>query len=574
MTAGFDRMSRAELIAHLHNLEARLRDDAEHSTLLHDLQVHQEELEAQQRQLVEAQRALETARDLYADLFEFAPLGYVLLDTSGIINEINVAALRLLGASDRLRVARSPLWIFIAESHRQTFRSHLRVLRGGAEHAQTEVRLAPHGTHDGSMVQIYSRVWTNRDTGETGYLSALLDVTERWRAQEDRRAAEIARRTLVEEERAMRVANEAKERFLAALSHELRTPLTPILLALDALAARRDIPNPLEPILRMVRRNVEQEARLIDDLLDVTRIAHDKLRCEHASVELHTLLRDLHAVYVEEAAGAGITITLQLAATEPYILGDAVRLRQIVSNLLRNAIRHTGAGGTIAIRSDTPAAGRIQISVRDSGRGISPALLQRIFIPFEQADATHGVGLGLGLAIAKGLVEQHGGTISAQSAGSGTGATFTVELPTIQAPAESDDEKKPAIDHASHGMTVLLVEDHADSAEAIQLGLASAGYRVVVAGSVRSALSHADEQFDVVVSDLGLPDGSGLDVMRGLLTKRPIFGIALSGYGADSDVRSTREAGFQRHLVKPVHLSRLIEAIETLLAPDRPAVEE
>jgi CheY-like chemotaxis protein/anti-sigma regulatory factor (Ser/Thr protein kinase) len=323
----------------------------------------------------------------------------------------------------------------------------------------------------------------------------------------------------------------------------------------------------------MVRRNVEQEARLIDDLLDVTRIAHDKLRCEHEILELHALLRDLHAAYAQEAASAGIAITLEVAATQPYVLGDAVRLKQIVSNLLRNAIRHTAAGGTIAIRSETPAAGRVRISVRDWGTGISPALLKRIFIPFEQADRTHSVGLGLGLAIAKGLVEQQGGTIAAHSDGPGTGATFTVELPTVQAPAESHDAKKPAIDHASRGRTVLLVEDHADSAEAIELGLASAGYRVVVADSVRSALSHADEQFDVVVSDLGLPDGSGLDVMRGLLTRRPILGIALSGFGAASDVRSTREAGFQRHLVKPVDLSQLVEAIEGLLAPDRAAAE-
>jgi DNA-binding response OmpR family regulator len=137
----------------------------------------------------------------------------------------------------------------------------------------------------------------------------------------------------------------------------------------------------------------------------------------------------------------------------------------------------------------------------------------------------------------------------------------------------SQDEKKSVLDRASHDRTVLLVEDHADSAEAIELGLASAGYKVVMADSVRSALSHADEQFDVVVSDLGLPDGSGLDVMRALVIRRPVFGVALSGFGAESDVRASREAGFQRHLVKPVDLSQLIDAIETLLAPERVATE-
>src|SRR5262249_48548425 len=354
--------------------------------------------------LIEAQEALETARDLYADLFQLAPLGYVVLDAAGIINEINAAALRLLGAQDRSRVARSPFSIFVVQEHRQTFRSHLRVLRSGAERAETEVRLASGGGQASTVVQIYSRVLRDHGTGDTRYLTALLDVTERLRAQEERRAAEVARRTLAEEERTMRATNEAKDRFLAALSHELRTPLTPVLLALDAITARRDIPRPIEPTLRMVRRNVEQEARLIDDLLDVTRIAHDKLRCEHNVVELHTLLRDVHAGYVPEAERARVTMALELTATEPYVLGDAVRLRQIVSNLLRNAIRHTPAGGAILLRSETPVGGRIRVSVRDTGSGISAAMLRRIFIAFEQEDRTHEVGLGLGLAIAKGLV--------------------------------------------------------------------------------------------------------------------------------------------------------------------------
>jgi PAS domain S-box-containing protein len=549
-------MTRAELIAHLHSMETRLRDDAERRSLMHDLQVHQEELEAQQRQLVETQQALETARDLYADLFQRAPVGYVVLDAAGIITEINTAALSLLGAQDRFRVARAPFSVFVIQEHRQTFRSHLRVLRSGAERAETEVRLATSSGQGGAIVQIYSRALRDHATGDTRYLTALLDVTERLRAQEERRAAEVARRTMAEEERAMRATNEAKDRFLAALSHELRTPLTPVLLA-----------RPIEPTLRMVRRNVEQEARLIDDLLDVTRIAHDKLRCEHEVVELHTLLSDLHAGYAPETERAGVTITLELAATEPYVLGDAVRLKQIVSNLLRNAIRHTPQGGTIALRSETPAPGRIRVSVRDTGSGISPAVLKRIFLPFEQEDRTHEVGLGLGLAIAKGLVEQQGGTIEVRSEGPGTGATFTVELPTIVAPTELPDAKKAPLDHFGGGRTVLLVEDHADSAEALALGLSSVGYRVIVATSVQSALAHGDEEFDVVVSDLGLPDGSGLEVMRGLQARRPVPGIVLSGFGAASDVQASRDAGFQRHLVKPVDLSQLMESIEMLVTP-------
>ena len=194
-------------------------------------------------------------------------------------------------------------------------------------------------------------------------------------------------------------------------------------------------------------------------------------------------------------------------------------------------------------------------------------MLKRIFIPFEQADRTHEVGLGLGLAIAQGLVEQQGGTIEARSEGMGTGATFTVELPTIDAPVASPDERKGPSAHIGHGRTVLLVEDHADSAEALELGLSSAGYRVIVATSVRSALSHRDEQFDVVVSDLGLPDGSGLEVMRGLRARWAVPGIALSGFGAASDVEASRDAGFQRHLVKPVDLSQLMESIEMLVSP-------
>jgi len=563
-----EQMSRAELVAALHSLEARLRDDAERRALVHELQVHQEELEAQNDQLIEMQQALESARDRYVDLFEFAPVAYVMLDVVGCIEAVNGAAHELLGAADRLRLTRTPFLVFVAEEDRRLFRAHLALMRGGSEHSQTEVRLRIPGRSQDRVVQVYSRQLKNRDTGDAHYLSSLIDVTAQRQAEEDRRIAEMARRTLVEEEHAMRAAGEAKDRFLAALSHELRTPLTPIVLALDALVQRGDIPPSVEPTLRMVRRNVEQEARLIDDLLDVTRIAHDKLRCESAIVDVHALLRDLHGAFGHEAGESEIELTLDLAADEAHVMGDSVRLKQVVSNLLRNAIRHTERGGRISLSSSTPTRHFVRIRVVDTGSGIPATSLERIFVPFEQVDRVHGVGLGLGLAIAKGLVEQHGGRISAASEGPGKGSTFTVELPTVPAPVEDHDIDASAVpDRSTRETTVLLVEDHHDSAEALELGLSSAGYNVIVADSIRAALARADGEFDVLVSDLSLPDGSGLDVIRALLSRRPIIGIVLSGFGSPRDVEASLAAGFQRHLVKPVDLRMLVDTIEALLRP-------
>src|SRR5262249_26766791 len=260
----------------------------------------------------------------------------------------------------------------------------------------------------------------------------IIDVTERERAEKDRLEAEEERQRLLGEEESLRSQSEAKDRFLATLSHELRTPLTPILFALSGLESRGLVSAEERSAFDMVRRNVEIEARLIDDLLDTTRIARGKLHMQVENVDLHPLLDDVLAMCANELETAGLQIWSQSEAWDHHVQGDPTRLRQGIWNLVNNAIRYTPAGGRIAIRSKNPSAGWIRVLVEDTGKGIDVALLERLFSPFEQGnDTSLKTGLGLGLAISKGIVEAHGGHIRARSLGRGRGACFEFELPTV-----------------------------------------------------------------------------------------------------------------------------------------------
>jgi CheY-like chemotaxis protein len=265
---------------------------------------------------------------------------------------------------------------------------------------------------------------------------------------------------------------------------------------------------------------------------------------------------------------------VDLAADRHQVRGDAARLQQVVWNLLKNAIKFTPAGGAITVATRNDAIGRLVIEVTDTGVGIEPDVLPRIFDAFEQGEvavARHFGGLGLGLAISKGLVAAHGGTIAAHSAGRNRGATFTVTLETV--PSEAPTPRRPATptlpSHARAGrLSILLVEDHADTARALKRLLDGLGYDVRAADSVQAALHLAAQtDFDVLVSDLGLPDGSGLDIMRHLRQSRPgaaapaPVGIALTGYGMEEDVARSRDAGFAEHITKPVNFDRLQQAI-------------
>ena len=363
-------------------------------------------------------------------------------------------------------------------------------------------------------------------------------------------------------------ANRAKDQFLAVLSHELRTPLTAVLASVDALQKGCGLSGMATELVDIIRRNVELEARLIDDLLDLTRVSRGKVELHRQPVDVHEEL--LHAVKMcrqGDAQQKRIEVRLDAAAVHHYVSGDAARLQQVFWNLLKNAVKFTPDGGHVDVRTSNPRPDAIVVSVTDTGIGIDPEALPKIFNAFEQGGKSitrQFGGLGLGLAITRTLVELHGGKITAESEGRYRGATFTVELQTIPAPLNEPDEPAPAeLGLTSTDLRILLVEDHADTARTMTLLLKSLGYRVTTAGSVASALEAAgSEKFDLLISDVGLPDGTGLELMRQLLARGPMRGIVLSGFGMEEDVKRSIEAGFSEHLTKPIDLHRLEAAIE------------
>ena len=371
-------------------------------------------------------------------------------------------------------------------------------------------------------------------------------------------------------------ANRAKDRFLATLSHELRTPVSPALMIATAMANDRSLPPQVREDAGTIQRNIELQTRLIDDLLDVTRIENGKLSLRPEAVDLDALLADCVATCSGEAAGKGVRVD-RLPPDRPHaVRGDPARLRQVFCNLLKNAVKFTPGGGSVTVRTAEAAGGRVAVAVRDTGIGIDPAALTDVFNPFEQGEraiTNEFSGLGLGLAISKGIVEAHGGTIAAASEGRGRGATLTVELPAADV-AETPPEAAPvppvpAAEAAEGGPTprlnILLVDDHQDTLKAMSRLLRTLDHQVTAADSKAAALAAAAGQaFDLLISDIGLPDGSGLELMGELLAQRPIKGIALTGYGLESDIEETRRAGFAAHLTKPIKFGDVAEAIRQL----------
>ncbi|MEP6955530.1 MAG: response regulator [Chthoniobacterales bacterium] len=364
-------------------------------------------------------------------------------------------------------------------------------------------------------------------------------------------------------------ANLAKDRFLAMLSHELRTPLTPVLTSLLHLETE-ELPESIRPALQMIRRNVELEARLIDDLLDLTRISKGKVQLSLEIVDAHLLLRSALEICQSDIDQKELALELDLAAEHVLLEADPARLQQIFWNLIKNAVKFTPAAGRVRVGTSNDDEGHLCVEVSDSGVGIDAVSLPKIFKAFEQGERARLGGLGLGLAISKSLVETHHGRLTAESAGRDQGATFTACFPLSDQEAIATSETLKSAPAERRSLRILLVEDHVDTNRSLTMLLRRRGYEVESAHSVAHGLEVASKhEFDVLVSDIGLPDGTGVELMQQLSAKRPVFGIALTGFGMEEDIQKSHASGFSYHLIKPVDLNKLDCMIQQ--APLEPA---
>jgi CheY-like chemotaxis protein len=308
----------------------------------------------------------------------------------------------------------------------------------------------------------------------------------------------------------------------------------------------------------MMQHNIKLESHLIDDLLDLTRISRGKLELVTEPVDVHSLLAHTEQIVRSDARSKGVDIDFMLEASEHTVRGDSARLHQVFWNVLKNAIKFTPSGGRITVRTANPLPSRLSLTVSDTGAGIDQEMLPFIFCAF----VARSGGLGLGMAISKTVVEMHGGTIRAESAGQDQGTTFSIELttttrfvtPAVSAPATPI--------HSGERYRLLVVEDHQPTLTVLSGLLRRQGHDVVTASTVEDALALAtNHKFDLVITDLGLPDGSGVDLMLQLTRDYGLRGIALSGYGMEEDLAKSKEVGFIAHLIKPIQFEQLHHAL-------------
>ena len=487
-------------------------------------------------------------------------------DTAGRIVTWNSGAERVFGWSESEAIGRDVALLFVPEDRERGIPERERAEAIGAGRAEDE---RWHVRKDGSRFYASGMMRPIRDGRgrPCGFTKVARDMTEQRRAEEER-ARLLAREQ--EARREAEAASRAKDQFLAVLSHELRTPLNPILLATSAILEGPEEPEEVRPTLEMIRQNVNLQARLIDDLLDVMRIVRGKMPLHWEVADGHRLIDQAIQICRSEVFCGELRLELDLAATHRHVNADPARLQQVFWNLIKNAVKFTPEGGTITIRTrneDGQGVEHLVVEVSDTGIGIEPEVLPRIFDPFQQGETTitrKFGGLGLGLAICKGIVDAHGGTIGVESGGKGRGTTFRVVLKALPEQAVGGDGEPvggfPEADrrHPSP-LRVLVVEDEPATLRLMARLIRGLGHAVTTAGTIASAYEAFEAgEFDLIVSDIGLPDGTGLELMRRVVALRGrIPAIALTGYGMEDDIIRSREAGFTAHMTKPIDFTKL-----------------
>ncbi len=504
--------------------------------------------------------------------FELAPVGTAVVNPDGTFLEVNDALGRVLGYSREELLRKTWFELPIPDERSAVVALAQNALAGGGDTHLHEARFL---RRDGVAIDV--TVDMRGLPGPAGMIDHVMvlvqDVTARRRADAERErllAAELAARQEAE------AASRAKDEFLATLSHELRTPLSPILTWSEILRRQTRTPQNVERGLEAMSRNATNLARLIDELLDVSRIESGKLRLDLQPVDLATVVAEAVDVIRPAAEAKRITLALALDATACRVLGDADRLRQVLWNLLSNAVKFTPAGGVVRVTLASDR-GHARVTVHDTGQGIRPDFLPFVFERFQQGDTTstrkHG-GLGIGLALVRELAELHGGRAEADSAGEGRGSTFTVEMPLLiddhplprpgspPQRAEAPRSELATLD----GMRVLVVDDDPDSNEVVQNVLVAAGADVRTAGSVDEAFVVLTRWVpDVVVSDIAMPGEDGYALLTRIRSGAAHIGripaIALTAYSAPGDREQALSAGFHAHVAKPLQTAELLRAV-------------
>lgn len=483
-----------------------------------------------------------------------APIGIIFVGSDGTMQFANDEYLRIIDRSreefETERFRREPGGI------PEWLRPDL-----GPRHETEYVR------RDGTRVPILVGLSSQQD----GLAAFIIDLTAEKAAQRAREESEQRYRAIAEK---LAEADRRKDEFFSALSHELRNPLAPIQNALHLLARAQDDPSRAARAREVMERQIGHLTRLVDDLLDVTRITRGRIHLHRAPLDLARLVSETVEDHRAGFEAAGIDLVLQLPPAPVAIEGDATRLAQVLGNLLANSAKFTPRGGTVGVRLGEEPSGSALLEVRDTGEGVDPEVLARIFEPFSQGDrslARSRGGLGLGLTLVKGLVELHGGTVTVSSTGRDAGTEVVIRLPLAPASVAAallGTAPPPAV--APPIAHVLVVEDNADAAETLREALDLEGMAVTVASDGESGLAAARLiRPDLVICDIGLPgslDGYGVArAIRGDPALRDTPLLALTGYAGPEDQARAREAGFDRHLAKPSGIDDLLRVIAPLI---------